>query len=141
VVRIRGCVGTGGIYPRIVAARCDANAHADTHANASVAVAHAAVGDDAGHRCAVGGLAGIREEAALAVAGVIDVVVARLWVGLHCDDEGLKSAVGCEVGVFEDQGLSRGEGRGSTMWSSVKAAARQTRQWCCDNGVKSPRSY
>jgi hypothetical protein len=82
VVGVWGLVWTD---PGIVAVACDAYAHAyaDSDSDASVAVANAAVGDDASGVCAIGLLASITEEAALAVAGRVDVLMAWLGIGLH----------------------------------------------------------
>lgn len=68
------------IYPGIVTACCHAYAHA------------CAVWDHAGGRCAVGLLAGVSENATLAVAWVVDVLVARFGVGLHAFVDGLTGA-------------------------------------------------
>jgi hypothetical protein len=93
VGRILGLVvGTGCLYPGIVATCCDANAHAHAHAHA-----HTAIGDDTGRRRAVWCLAGIGEDAALAIARGVDVLMARLRVGLHYDGNGLTSAMSCGV--------------------------------------------
>jgi hypothetical protein len=87
VVGMLGLVGTCCIYPRKVATCCDTNTHAHADSNTAVAVADTAIGDDAGWVSAVWLLAGIAEEAALAIAGRVDVSVARLWVCFHCGDE------------------------------------------------------
>lgn len=76
------------IYPGIVTACC----HAYAHACAVVADADAAIWDPAGGRCAVGLLAGVSENATLAVAWVVDVLVARFGVGLHAFVDGLTGA-------------------------------------------------
>jgi hypothetical protein len=96
-------VGTWYIYPRIVAACCDTNAHARAYPNSdtTVAVADAdgAIGDDAGRISAVLLLADIAEKAALAVARRVDVLVTRLWVRLHYGDEWLKEVLDFDWGV------------------------------------------
>jgi hypothetical protein len=83
-------VGTGLVYRRLVGARRVSNAHADADACVTSSVAVAA-SHDAGGCGAVCGLAGIGENAALAVAGVVDVLVAGLWVCFHGDDRQLES--------------------------------------------------
>lgn len=69
------CVGWGAVYPRTGSS----NAHADTNA---VSIAHA-VGDGTGRIGAVWLLACVGEVAALAVAGRVDVLMARLGKGFH----------------------------------------------------------
>lgn len=53
-------------------------------ATISYAGANARVRDDASGVCAVCLLAGIAEVSALPVAGGVDVLMAWLWVSLHC---------------------------------------------------------
>lgn len=92
-------VGTGCIYPRI-AARCDTNtnAHAYAHAYTNRAVAIAGVRDDASRVRAVCLLALIDKGAALAIAGLVDVGLARLWVGLHCGSRRADGRLDCSGG-------------------------------------------
>jgi hypothetical protein len=92
---VGGIVGTLCIYPRIVAACCDAHTHAHAHACADCnpTVTVAAIGDYAGGECAVLLLAGVGEEAALTVAGRVYILMARLRVGLHCSGDEVVRAV------------------------------------------------
>lgn len=96
-------IGTGCLYPGIAATCCDTDtdAHADSHTDTAVTHAdshtHAAIGYDASRRCAVWCLASISEDATLAVARRVDVLMARLWICLHCNGDCSTSAVNCGV--------------------------------------------
>jgi len=94
-----GVVRTGVVYRRLIGTRrmSNSNTHTDADADADtdtcVAGSIAISADDACGCSTVRGLAGVAEEAALAIAGVVDVLVAGLWVCLHCDDWRLVTGV------------------------------------------------
>lgn len=71
-----------GVYRRLVGGHPVSDTHTD--ANASEPTVAIAAAYDASGRGAIRGLAGIGEETALAVTRVVDVLVAGLWVRLHC---------------------------------------------------------
>lgn len=74
----------GVVYRRLVGGHPVSDTHTD--ANASEPTVTIAAAYDASGRGAIRGLAGIGEETALAVTRVVDVLVAGLWVCLHCND-------------------------------------------------------
>ena len=76
--------GTGVVYRRLVSTYPISYTH--TNADASKPTVAKAASNDAGGCGAIGGLAGIGEEATLSVSGIIDVLVAGLWVCFHYDD-------------------------------------------------------
>lgn len=80
VVVACGVEGARLIYPGIVSACC---CKAYTAESRAVEAADAAIGNHARGRCAVGLLSGVGEDAALAVAGVVGVLVAGFGVCFH----------------------------------------------------------
>jgi hypothetical protein len=95
--------GTGVIYRRLVGA----HSISYTHTNADTSEPAVAINAtyDTGGCGAIRGLAGIGEETALAVAGIVDVLVAGLRVCLHYNDcrpvfgkDVVMSEEGCKFG-------------------------------------------
>ena len=87
-----GVVRTSIVYRRLIGTRRvsnTTNTHTDADADACIADSIAISAYDACGCSAVGRLAGIAEKTALTVAGVVDVLVAGLWICLHYDDRSL----------------------------------------------------
>jgi hypothetical protein len=97
--------GTGVVYRRLVGAHPAANTH--TNANASKSAVAITAAYDAGGCGAIRDLAGIGEEAALTVAGVVNVLVAGLWVRLHCD--GWRSVMDGAMAILVEEGCDVGK--------------------------------
>jgi hypothetical protein len=89
------------VYPRIVAPSSDTNT--DTANKTTIPIRHAAVGYDASVGCAVCRLACVAEVAALAIARGVDVLVARLRIGLHCGEWQMPGVVNRPVGEREEK--------------------------------------
>lgn len=95
-----GVIRTSIVYRRLIGTRRVSNTtNTHTDADACIADSVAISAYDACGCSAIGRLAGIAEKTALAVAGIADVLVAGLWVCLHCDDRGLVIGEAIEASV------------------------------------------
>ena len=99
--------GTGVVYHRLTSAHRIVGG-SDTRIAHAQAIAGS---DDASGWCSVWGLASVGENASLTIAGVVDVLMARLWVLFHCGGGCL--AIGKAVGMWMSAAiLKEGDGLG-----------------------------